>query len=139
MISRPLFFAPGAEKMKKCRCSEKTVKTKGFGLKQVSEGALYRPRAAPKHFRRAETCLESFLGAAKSRSRVLFSGSGGLQERSRSSPRGLRGPKPLQEPSKRPPGGHLEPFWSRFGAILEPFLEQKTEQKAEQKEQTRPD
>ena len=73
----------------------------------------------------AETSLEIPLGALKGRSKDLFFGPGGLQERSKRLPRGPQpartAPRALQEAS----GSILEPFGSHlgsyFGAILEQF------------------
>ena len=63
-----------------------------------------------------ETSLEIPLGAPKSRSKDLFFGPGGLQERSKRPPRGLQpartAPRALQEAS----GSILEPFGSHSGS-----------------------
>ena len=73
----------------------------------------------------AETSLGILLGALKSRSRALSSGLGGLQEPSKTPPRGLHAAKTAPRALQQAPGSILESFWSFLGsnpgAILESF------------------
>ena len=73
----------------------------------------------------AETCLEIPLGAPKSRSKDLFFGPGGLQERSKRPPRGLQAAKTAPRALQEAGGSILEPIWepcwSDFGAMLQQF------------------
>ena len=80
----------------------------------------------------AETCLGIPLGAAKSRSRLLFSAPRAPQEASKSLPLAngslhladqacLRASRDLQHASKRPPEPIWQPYWYHLGSILKQF------------------
>ena len=88
-------------------------------------GSLLAPKMA-------ETCVGIPLGAAKSRSRLLFSAPSATQEASKSAPispwkthlgrpslfkSSKRPPRGLQEASRAHLAAMLVPFWSHFGAI----------------------
>ena len=66
----------------------------------------------------AETCLEIPLGTPKSRSRDVFFGPGGLQERSKRLPRGIQAAKTAPRALQEAPGSILELYWISFGLIL---------------------
>ena len=68
-----------------------------------------------------ENCLEIRLGAPKGRSRALWIGPGGVQERSKRPPGGKNKGKIRATIAKRLPSGLQDPSGGHFGAILEPF------------------
>ena len=79
-----------------------------------------------------ETCLEIPLGAPKSRSKDLFFGPGGLQERSKRptegqnkgterATRAKRHPRGVQDRFGTPFGSIFEQFWRHFGAMWGAF------------------
>ena len=78
-----------------------------------SPGLPFGSALAPKI---AETCLEIPLGAPKSRSKDLFFGPGGLQERSKRPPRGLQAAKIAPRALQEALGSILEPFWNHLGS-----------------------
>ena len=87
-----------------------------------SPGLRFGSLLAPKI---AETSLEIPLGALKGRSKDLFFGPGGLQERSKRPPRGRQPAKTTPRALQGASGSILESFWSHSGshpgAILESF------------------
>ena len=68
-----------------------------------------------------ENCLEIRLGAPKGRSRALWIGPEGVQERSKRPPGGKNKGKIRASIAKRRPRGLQDPSGGHFGAILEPF------------------
>ena len=68
-----------------------------------------------------ENCLEIRLGAPKGRSRALWVGPEGVQERSKRPPGGKNKGIIRATMAKRLPRGLQDPSGSHFVAILEPF------------------
>ena len=114
----PVFGGPGPSKLR-CSCDTYCIfcdfaffnPDPIWGPILDPPGLPFGRLSAPKI---VETSLEISLGAPKGRSKDLFFGPGGLQERSKRPPRGLQAARTARRALQEASGSIWEPFWTNF-------------------------